>query len=74
MEDLNHILLFKTNISTDLCRAKVGAILNEIKGVIRWNVALDDEDCVLRVISHTLNHQEIIKLVTSHGYECTELE
>lgn len=73
MEDLNHILLFKTNISNESCRAQFGAILETLKGVVRWNIALDDKDYVLRIVSYTLNHQEIIRLVNYHGYECSEL-
>lgn len=74
MEDLSHILLFKTNIGTESCKAKFALILNHYKGVDQWNIALDDKDFVLRVISHTLNHQQIINLVNHHGYECCELK
>ncbi|HWW42872.1 hypothetical protein [Pedobacter sp.] len=39
-----------------------------------WNVDLDDEDYVLRVISRQLKHHQIIELINKHGYECHELK
>lgn len=73
MENFDHILLFKTDIKSEDCKAKLQAILNGYEGIEQWNVALDDQDCVLRVVSHTLNHQQIIELITNHGHFCCEL-
>ena len=73
MENLDHILLFKTNINSESCKAKLQDILDSFEGIVRWNIALDDDDCILRVISYTLKHQQIITLINSHGYTCSEL-
>lgn len=73
MENLDHILLFKTDIKSEACRAKLEDILNNHEGISKWNVALDDSDCVLRVISYTLSHQQIIELINYHGHFCCEL-
>lgn len=73
MEDFCNILLFKTNISGEADKASVCAMLGNTPGVEKWSVDIEDEDCVLRVISHTLRHAQIIELVTHHGYNCCEL-
>lgn len=73
MENLDHILLFKTDIKSEACKAKLEAILNNHEEISKWNVALDDSDYVLRVVSYTLSHQQIIELINHHGHFCCEL-
>lgn len=73
MEDFSHILLFKTNINGDADKALVCATLSNTPGVEKWSIDIEDEDCVLRVISYTLRHHQIINLITYHGYNCCEL-
>jgi hypothetical protein len=73
MENFDHILLFKTNIRDESCKEKMQAILDGYEGINQWNVALDDDDCVLRIISYTLSTQQIINLINTHGFECCEL-
>jgi hypothetical protein len=71
MENFDHILLFKTNL-----RAADGKQLTEIfnkEGIAEWNVDLDDEDRVLRIISTSLSHTYIIQLITACGFECCKL-
>jgi hypothetical protein len=73
MENLDHILLFKTDINSNACKRKLQTVLDDYAGIEHWNVALDDQDFVLRVISYTLNHQQIIELINDHGHFCCEL-
>ncbi|TCC94336.1 hypothetical protein EZ428_06075 [Pedobacter frigiditerrae] len=73
MENLEHILLFKTDIKTEDCKAKLQAILDNHSDISKWNIALDDHDFVLRIISETLNHQQVIELINDHGHFCCEL-
>jgi hypothetical protein len=73
MENLDHILLFKTDISSEACKEKLQSILDDHKSILKWNVALDDCDYVLRIISPTLTHQEIIELINRQGHFCCEL-
>ncbi|TKC13187.1 hypothetical protein FA048_06145 [Pedobacter polaris] len=73
MENLDHILLFKTDITSEECKSKLQNILDGHEGIAKWNIALDDQDCVLRVESFTLNHQQIIELINNHGHFCCEL-
>jgi len=73
MENFNHILVFKTNIKTPADRETLKPLFEKHESIKQWNVDLYDEDYVLRIISYTLNHQYIIKLLRVHGYYCEEL-
>ncbi|RZK60148.1 MAG: hypothetical protein EOO91_02560 [Pedobacter sp.] len=73
MENLDHILLFKTDIKTEDCKAKLQSVLDSHSAIAKWNVALDDADFVLRIVSETLNHQQVIELINNHGHLCCEL-
>lgn len=73
MENLDHILLFKTDIKTEACKLKLEPVLAGIEGIDQWNIALDDQDYVLRIVSYTLSHQQIIDLINNHGHFCCEL-
>ena len=73
MEDFSHVLLFKTSIACDADKALVYAMLSNTPGIEKWSVDIEDEDRVLRIVSYTLCHQQIIELITYHGYNCCEL-
>lgn len=73
MESLDHILIFKTNIRTETDRYRVENLLNAHDKIIHWNIDKHDVDCVLRIISHELQYNEIIALINHCGYECSEL-
>lgn len=73
MENPHHILIFKTNISSVNDIHCVKQSLNNNNQIERWNIDLQDVDCVLRIVSSSLNHTQVIELITDHGYECAEL-
>lgn len=73
MNKLEHILLFKTDIQNEECKAKLQPILDSNTEIMKWNIALDDSDYVLRIVSATLNHQQIITLINTQGHSCCEL-
>lgn len=73
MDKLETILLFKTDIKDEECKAKLQPILDGMANITKWNIALDDSDYVLRIVSENLTHQQIITLITSHGHFCCEL-
>ncbi|WP_233138154.1 MULTISPECIES: hypothetical protein [unclassified Mucilaginibacter] len=73
METFEHILLFKTNISHDADKLALGNLLKQTPEIEHWNIDMEDEDRVLRIVSHGLTHSGIIDLLTQHGYECCEL-
>jgi len=72
--DLNNILIFKTNIQTEPDKQRIQSLLEEHDAIQQSNIDLYDVDCVLRVISDTLTMQQVIKVITENGFECSELE
>jgi len=73
MKNFNHILLFKTNCFRKRDKAAVKKLMEQLDGVEDWNIDMDDDERILRIISRTLNHQYIINLLNRHGYNCCEL-
>jgi hypothetical protein len=73
MENFDHILLFKTNIKSDIDKEVICALLDDDEAIQEWSVDTEDEDCVLRVVTFTLNHYQIINLINTKGYLCCEL-
>ncbi|MET3977598.1 short-subunit dehydrogenase involved in D-alanine esterification of teichoic acids [Mucilaginibacter sp. UYP25] len=73
IENFDHILLFKTNVNCDADKLLLHTVLDANPDIQCWNVDLDDEDCVLRIVSYTISHPQIIELMNNHGYYCCEL-
>jgi len=72
--NIDHILVFKTNIKNPADRHIIQRVLDTHKQILEWSVDCQDIDCVLRIVSSTLCVNEIIELVKQNGYECCELE
>ena len=77
MEEINEndqsILVFKTNLTYDKDVRRISSLLDNIRGIIRWNVDLSDIDSVLRIESIRITPNYIIQLIASAGYSCAEL-
>jgi tmRNA-binding protein len=73
MNSFDHIHLFKTNICTEKDKRRIRLLLDNREEVEEWNIDLEDEDCVLRIVSYTLKKKAIITWVTDRGYLCNEL-
>jgi hypothetical protein len=73
MESFDHILLFKTSCTNFTDRQGVKALMENQPGIADWNLDQEDCDCVLRIISYELHHDQIIQLMNDHGYACCEL-
>ncbi|WP_367867953.1 hypothetical protein [Pedobacter sp. WC2423] len=73
MENFNHILLFRTDIKSEEDKQALQPLLDKDKNIEQWNVDLDDEDFVLRIVSYTLKHDQVIEMVQNCGYHCCEL-
>ncbi len=71
--NFDHILLFKTNINCPGDKLYLHAVLDCNPDIRQWTIDQEDEDCVLRIVSYTLTHQQIIQLLNQHGYNCCEL-
>lgn len=73
MESFDHILLFKTNIKTETDKLAIRVLLDCDDRIQQWSIDIEDEDCVLRVVTFTLSHYQIMELINSRGYICCEL-
>jgi hypothetical protein len=74
MENINDILLFKTNIDTPADKHILQSVLDNHPHIKEWCVDLDDEDKILRIISTDLTHAHVIEMITLNGYHCEELK
>ena len=67
------IFVFKTNLSsTKLIRA-AKPILQNIEGILRWNIDREDVDKVLRVEARNIMPSMIINAFNNAGFACEEL-
>jgi len=71
--NLNHILIFKTNIDQLSTKCALSEALGKQTGISQWSIDHEDCDRVLRIVSETLSNQEIISFINAHGFECEEL-
>jgi hypothetical protein len=69
-----NILVFKTNIRYKKQISAVGRHMNNLEGVIRWNVDFDDVDNILRVEARDLSPRIVEHTLLQAGYVCEELE
>lgn len=67
------VLVFKTSLHNDTDVERIAPLLNGMRGVLEWNVALDDCDKVLRVVSSGISMHNIMALLHGAGYSCEEL-
>ena len=72
--DINHILIFKTNILTEADKACIQKTLDTFDTIQQWTVDMQDADRVLRIVSETLTPVQIISVIESIGFNCSELE
>ncbi|MES2274849.1 MAG: hypothetical protein V4592_02425 [Bacteroidota bacterium] len=73
MENFDHIHIFKTNIQSAADKQILHELLGNDEAIQEWSVDTEDEDCVLRVVTFTLNQYQIIDLLNSKGFLCCEL-
>ena len=68
-----NILVFKTNIFYREQMRSVKRHLEEVDGILKWNVDFWDEDRVLRVVTDQLSPREVEHHLRTAGYFCEEL-
>lgn len=68
------ILVFKTNLSDSRSIADIEKTLDVHPHIIQWNIDLNDNDNILRIISNTIKGKEVEHLLSSKGYYCEELQ
>jgi len=74
MENLDHIFVFKTEISTVEETVLLKNIFLNRPEVQQWSIDLEDIDRVLRIVSATLGCNEIIALLQHFGLNCWDLD
>ena len=67
------ILVFKTNLHFKKNLKQVVPHLNELKGVIKWNIDFHDKDKILRIVSSDLSPRIVENTLQNAGYSCEEL-
>jgi len=68
------VLVFKTNLRF---KKQINAItphINNLQGIARWNVDLDDTDKILRIESVDLCPRAVEAILQQAGYFCEELQ
>jgi hypothetical protein len=71
-KDTTEIHVFKTDIKLkDFI--KLQTLLNNLPGIIQWNLDTEDIDNVLRIESTDVDSNKIINQITQAGYYCQEL-
>lgn len=68
------VLVFKTNLRFKKQITAVTQHINNLQGITRWNVDLDDKDKVLRIESSELNPRSVEVTLQQAGYFCEELQ
>ncbi|MBI5472491.1 MAG: hypothetical protein HY961_09120 [Ignavibacteriae bacterium] len=68
------VLVFKTNISTPDVTPLVADRLTRVSGIARWTIDFGDRDKVLRVESQAAQPHDIVRVITSAGFRCEELD
>ena len=74
MEPTTNIHVFKTNIQNEIDKILISELLDSHHLIERWNLDLEDIDCVLRVVSGSIQPNEIIQMITNNGFQCQELD
>jgi copper chaperone len=62
-------LKFKTSIKCEGCVETISPRLNSLKGIVSWQVDLEDPERILEVLTDTATEEEIIAAVRENGYK-----
>jgi hypothetical protein len=68
------ILVFKTDVHNRKKINEIAPHLENIKGIIKWNIDLHDIDNVLRIEAASIPAQLIEEKLQQAGYYCEELQ
>jgi copper chaperone len=66
-------LKFKSNIKCMGCVARVTPVLNEAKGITKWEVDIYNPQKTLTVATESLNAQDVASLVEKAGFKAEEV-
>ena len=66
-------LKFKTNINCNGCIANVTPSLNQVQGILKWDVDISNPLKILSVETENINEDEIITMVKNAGYKAEKI-
>ena len=66
-------LKFKTDINCNGCIAKVTPSLNQVQGILKWDVDITNPLKILTVEASGITGDDIIKIVNQAGYNAQKL-
>jgi ethanolamine utilization protein EutQ (cupin superfamily) len=66
------VQVYRTNVTTEDQLWRVAPALDEVSGMLRWTLDLDDCDKVLRIEGNV--KANISALLKDRGFECEELK
>ena len=69
-----NILTFTSNIACNGCVSKVKPFLDELEGVIKWEVDIGNPQKILTVQSNELSADQIHEAVIKAGYQLEDLQ
>ena len=68
------ILTFTSNIACNGCLSKVKPFLDELEGVVKWEVDIENPQKILTVQSNELSADQIQQAVIKAGYQLEDLQ
>jgi len=68
------VLQFKTNINCGSCIRSVTGFLEEVPGLIKWEVNTENADKILTVEGNDLEARQIVEAVEEAGFDATPLK
>lgn len=68
------ILIFKTDIANRWHKSMAQKLLNNLEGILRWTVDVEDIDHVLRVEAVNLPPRHVELVLAMGGYYCEEMK
>lgn len=68
------ILIFKTNLHNPALVNRIQPVIQNLPGIKRWNVDIQDCDNVLRIEAIQLSPRSVEAVLQNAGYYCEELQ
>jgi hypothetical protein len=68
------ILVFKTSLSDVNRIHDIEPSLDVHPNIFKWNVDLNDEDNILRIMANNMAGEEVENMLLNAGYYCEELK
>ena len=68
------ILIFKTNLNNPELINQVQPFIQNMQGIQRWNIDIQDCDNVLRIEATELSPRSVEAVLQNAGYYCEELQ